>query len=248
MATYNTFDIQIYDRATGKAVISSGGNAVVVATGAYAKSTLLNPDSDYASLANPIAATRGKFRFAITNTGLGLPAVDVFGIAPGGYAFRVLNVKPGEVRDVWIDSLHATQTLILPFSITDATAATEKDTGFDFTQGMTIMPFPAIDVHTVDSAKTIDVGLLSSESGGDADGFMAAVLLTTAGVIQAKCAATATVGALLRETITDSGAATSSVRHPYTVGATAVSLTFTLSSGTTTAAGYIRLPYMLKVV
>lgn len=243
--TYNTFDLQIYDRATGKAVTSSGGNAVVVATGAYAKSTLLNPDSDYASLANPIAASRGKFRFAITNTGLGAPAVDVFGIAPGGYAFRVLNVKPGEITDVWIDSQKPEQTLILPFSITDATAATEKDTGFDLVTGMTIMPFPSIDVRTVDSAKTIDVGLLSSESGGDADGFMAAVLLTTAGVVQAKCAATATVGALLRESIV-ADAGTASVRHAYSIGATAVSLTFTLSSGTTTAAGYIRLPYLVR--
>lgn len=242
---YNIFDLQIYDRATGKAVITTGGNAVVVATGAYAKSTLLNPDSDYVSLANPIAATRGKFRFAIASTGLGLPAVDVFGISPGGYAFRVLNVKPGDVTDVWIDSQKPEQTLILPFSIADAVAATEKDTGFDLVTGMTVMPFPSIDVRTVDSAKTIDIGLLSSESGGDADGFVALGLLTTAGVVQAKLAATATLGALLKETIVaDAGTAAS--RIGYSVGATAVSISFTLSSGTTTAAGYIRLPYLVR--
>ena len=130
-------------------------------------------------------------------------------------------------------------------AVTDATAATEKDTGLDFTTGMTIMPFTAVDVRTVDSGKTIDFGLLSSESGGDADGFVAAASVATAAVVQAKCAATATLGALLRETVV-ADAGTASVRHSYTVGATAVSLTYTISSGSTTAAGYMRIPYTLK--
>lgn len=244
--TYNIFDLQVYDRATGNAVISTGGTAYVCATGAYAKSTLVNPDSDYASLANPISATRGKFRFAIANTGLGSPAVDVFGIAPGGQAFIAKNIKPAQITDIWIDTREYAHTLVVPFSIADATAATEKDTGFDFATGTTIMPFPAIDVRAMDSGITMDIGTLSSESGGDADGFVAAASVASAVVVQAKLATTATLGALVKETVTDSGAATVAQRIGYTIGSTAVSLSYTLSSGADTAAGYIRIPYVLK--
>ena len=67
---YNIFDIQVYDALTKRAIISTGGKLYVSATGAYAKSTLVDPDNDYAALANPISATRGKFRFAIASTGL----------------------------------------------------------------------------------------------------------------------------------------------------------------------------------
>ena len=244
--TYNIFDLQVYDRATGLAVNTTGGQLIATATGAYARSTLYNPDSDYAAISgNVVSATRGKFRFAVVNTGLGSPALDVFGFAPGGHFFFVKNVKPASITDIWIDSNKLEQLAIVPFSMADATAATEKDTGLDFTTGMTIMPFTAVDVRTVDSGKTIDFGLLSSESGGDADGFVAAASVATAAVVQAKCAATATLGALLRETVV-ADAGTASVRHSYTIGATAVSLTYTISSGSTTAAGYMRIPYTLK--
>lgn len=243
--TYNIFDLQVYDRATGKAVISTGGTAYVCATGAYAKSTLVNPDSDYASLTNPISATRGKFRFAIANTGLGSPAVDVFGIAPGGQAFIAKNIKPAEITDIWIDTREYAHTLVVPFSIADAVAATEKDTGFDFTTGMSILPFHAVDVRTADAGITMDIGLLSSESGGDADGFIVGLSVASAVVVQSKLATTATVGALSKETVV-ADAGNTSQRIPYTIGSTAVSLSYTLSSGADTAAGYIRIPYVLK--
>ena len=73
--TYNIFDLQVYDRATGLAVNTTGGQLIATATGAYARSTLYNPDSDYAAISgNVVSATRGKYRFAVVNTGLGSPA------------------------------------------------------------------------------------------------------------------------------------------------------------------------------
>jgi hypothetical protein len=239
--TYNIFDIQVYDALTKRAIISTGGKLYVAATGAYAKATLVDPDNDYAALANPITATRGKFRFAIANTGLGSPALDIFGMAPTGQAFRALNIKPGEVTDIYIDTTNVVQQLIVPFSIADTTANTETDTGFDFPVGATILPFPSIDVRTVDSGMTIDVGLLASESG-DADGFLDGISLTTAGQIKPTFASAVTQGALLRVTATGAAAV---IPEPGIIS-TAVSLSYTLSSSTDTGAGYIKIPYALR--
>lgn len=241
--TYNIFDIQLYDALTKRAIISTGGTLYVSATGAYAKSTLVNPDSDFAALANPITATRGKFRFAIANTGLGLPAVDIHGMAPGGQAFRALNLRPGEVTDIFIDTSNVVQQLVVPFSIADTTATTETDTGFDFPTGATILPRPSVDVRTADATETIDVGLLSSESGGDANGFIAALSVGTPGQIDTTFASTVTNGALLVETATGAAAV---IPGTYVIGATAVSLTYTLTAGSDTAAGYLKVPYILR--
>ena len=244
MATlYNIFDIQLYDALTGRAIEDAGGTLYVAATGAYAKSTLVNPDNDFAALSNPITGSRGKFRFAIANTGLGLPAVDVFGMAPGGQAFRALNIKMGEVTDIRIDTTNVVQQLIVPFSIADTTATTETDTGFDFPTGATILPWPSVDVRTADSTETIDVGLLSSEGGGDANGFIAALSVGTAGQIDTTFASTVTNGALLVETATGAAAV---IPATYVIGATAKSLTYTLTAGSDTAAGYLKVPYVLR--
>jgi len=240
--TYNIFDIQVYDDLTKEAVITTGGTLFVAATGALRKATLVNPDNDYAPLANPITATRGKFRFAIANTGLGLPAVDIFGMAPGGEAFRARNIRPGERMDIFVDTSNVIQQLIVPFSILDTVANTETDTGFDFPVGTTILPWPSVDVRTLESGRTINAGLLSTESGGAAGGFLTGVSLAAAGQIKTTFQSTITTGTLLRETATGAAAVVGGVH----VISTAVSLSYTLSSSTASAAGYLKIPYALR--
>ena len=186
---------------------------------------------------------RGKFRFAIANTGLGLPAVDVFGIAPGGQAFRASNLKPQDRQDLFINTTNVLQQLVVPFSISDTTATTETDTGFDLPQHALVMPFVSLDVRTVDATETMDVGLLSSESGGDADGFLVGVSVATATVVDGTFASTVTNGALLKVTATGAAAV---IPEGYVVGATARSVTYTLSAGSDTAEGFIRIPFMLR--
>ncbi len=89
------------------------------------------------------------------------------------------------------------------------------------------------------------MGLLSSESGGDADGILALLAVGTAGVILPHVGTTPTFGVLLLETVT-ADAGTAAVRDTYVIGATAVSLTYTLTAGTDTAVGVIRVPYILR--
>lgn len=240
------YNVQLMDRATGKAVITAGGKCLVVTAGGTAKRTILNAIT-FASLTNPLTPTRGAISFAIDSATPLSDSADLYIMAPGGQFVIARSVKAGDPTEVWVDTGRRDQYLILPFDPADYTAAAETDTGFDFTAGMIVRPEPTINVTAVHAAKTIDVGLLSSESGGDADGFIAAASVATLGAVVAKAATTATVGALLRETITDSGAATSSVRHVYPIGSTAVSITYTLSSSTTTAKGFFEIPYRIGI-
>jgi hypothetical protein len=60
----------------------------------------------------------------------------------------------------------------------------ETSTGFVLPTNARIYPWDmGVIVDTVDSGKTINVGILSSQTGGDADGFIVGLSLTTAGLI-----------------------------------------------------------------
>lgn len=127
---------------------------------------------------------------------------------------------------------------------------TEVDTGLDFPEGVWIHR-AMVEVVTLDATETLNVGLLASESGGDADGILAAVALGTAGMIRPWVVTDTTTedyistgyyGALMAISTTGSSAATDvgqpgGVGHIVTDG-TAVSLSYTPSTSDT-AAGYI---------
>jgi hypothetical protein len=108
-----------------------------------------------------------------------------------------------------------------------------------------VMPGPAVRVSTLDATEDIDVGLLSSETNGDADGFIDGVLLTNAVLVKAtRTNGSDTMGALL--SVQDSGNAGDLAPEGHVVsGSNATSITYTLSAGTDTAEGFIYLPYML---
>ncbi len=59
----------------------------------------------------------------------------------------------------------------------------ETDTGFDIPKGCVLYPWEMfLIVDTIDSTETIEVGILSTEAGGDADGFIDAYSIATGGV------------------------------------------------------------------
>ena len=245
MATaYSDYDIQLQNDPRGTSVIAAGGKFIVLTAGTARRATLYNPDSNYASLSQPVTPTRGKIRFALLSS---VEKVDIVGFTPEGCFVCRKNIYPGRESEIFYNPHDQNQCAVIPYYFGDVTVASETDTGLDFTAGQVVLPNPFLKVVTADATETIDVGLLSSESGGDADGFVAAASVATAGAVVSKAATTATIGALLKETITDSGAATSSVRHIYPIGATAVSVTYTLSSGTTTAKGFFEIPYRIGI-
>jgi hypothetical protein len=252
MASYNDYDIQIRDIMTGEKMSATGGVAYITTSGGTAKATLYNPDNDYAALANPITINNGRLRFAVMGASTfgqaAEPVVDIYGISAEGIAFQRRGWRPG-MNVISVDNTGLNHTLIVPFNIADTTATTETDTGFNFTQGMIVDPLGcSIYVKTLDDTETIDVGTLTGESGGDPDGFIDGILLSTAVVVAPTLAATAeTLGALLRVAATaDTG--TGLVPRQHVITSTAISLTYTLSAGTDSAAGFINIGYSRPIV
>lgn len=105
----------------------------------------------------------------------------------------------------------------------------EEDTGFDL-PAKAIIKDVWVDVATAEATggtKTLDVGLLSSETNGDADGFLNGVSVSTTGIKRGSLASGAqTLGAFL--SIDEDGAGTL-VPRPHVVGS-ARSVTFTAGS------------------
>lgn len=125
-------------------------------------------------------------------------------------------------------------------------SASEVNTGVQLPAGA-VVRHVALDTTTVEATaatKTISVGTLSSESGGNASGFLTGVSTASAAVIGPSLAGTPTRGALLRE----SASATSGGTVPVPVDAimtTARTISYTLASVHTELKADIVLTYLV---
>lgn len=232
--------LQLMDPDRGIAVATSGGKATVCVAGTARKATLYDPDTG-AALANPVSLSRGMLRFAVLNT---VTLVDIYGFAPDGGFFVRRNVKPGQESEVNYSTDQVEHTAVLPAAVVDYNAtATEAVVGLQFTAGSILLPHPILRVATIDATETINVGLLSTDSGGDADGFMNGVALGTAGSINpSTAAASLTLGALFVEAVATTPVVNG--RKSHTIVSTAVSPSVIFSSGSDTAEVFLMLPYL----
>lgn len=231
------YRIQLKDAATGETIISSGGKVYVAQNGDAAKQTLY--DKDGAALSNPLTPTRGFINFFVADT---TEKVDLYIMAPGGQFVVRKDVKASGANEIPVPTAQRHFSMVIPFAIADTTAATETNTGFAIPAKAAVLPTPFIDVLTVDATEDIDVGTLSSDSG-DADGFVDGVSVATAGLVKAtRTNGADTMGALL--SVQDSANAGDITGEPD-VSMAGKTVTYTLSTGTDTAEGFIHLPYYL---
>jgi hypothetical protein len=237
---YNVYEIQIQDDATDLTVAIAGGAFIVTVAGDTVKVALFNADT-FASIANPVAPQRGKVRFATLAT---VEVVDIYGFAPTGHFVARRGISTG-VTELFVDSKDALQVAVIPFAAVDYTANTETDTGLDFPLHSSVLPFPTVRVVTAEGSRTLEVGLLAAETAGDADGFVDAVSLATAGLVDPALSGTPTVGALLRQNFATTPAVEVPSAHPFT-GANARSISMTSSASTASAKAMVMLPYLLS--
>ncbi len=179
--------------------------------------TVYNTDNGVAFWVDPTDAT--------SDTYVDLIVTDV----NGGYSIVIDNFSPS-MRTIIIDERpNIVHHGIIRFSGgSSGGVGVETDTGIDF-EADTSIHAVMLETVTVATSGTYDVGLLSSETSGDADGFIIGVATSTAGYT---VLAAGTMGALL-----DDG--TSQLIHVVT-GTKAKSLTYKQLAGTvTTSAGYI---------
>lgn len=245
--SYIVFDYELVSDVDYKH-ITLGGTCYVALNGNRNKATLYNPDNNYASLVNPVSFTNGKIRFAIQQSGGGQafpPSVDLFIMLSDGRFLIRQACTPGDVQTLFIDTNERYQAATIPFSLVDTAANTETSTGFSLPQNSTV-EFASVMVVTPDTAnKTIKIGMLSTQTGGSASGFVNGASLSAAGMVKPTInGASATTGSFL---IVASGAGSTNVYEPYVVGATAKTISYTIGSAAASGDGYLIIQYTLPI-
>ncbi len=230
------YKTQLTSAITGVIVQSSGGKAYVTAAGGTAKATLYTEAG--AALANPISLNYGSIEFWTADA---VTSVDLYIQTPTGHFIVEKGIKPSGDASLPYNNKVLDTTFVIPFNIADTTAATETSTGF--TVPGAVQPNVAVDVITIDATEDIDVGTLSTDSG-DADGYIDSVSVATAGYIKATLLNSAdTMGALLSTQDSVNAGDDAPEQDVTMIGKT---ITYTLSTGTDTAAGFIVLPMQLR--
>lgn len=230
MTAYREYRLQLKSAKTLESIISAGGYVHVAQAGLPDKQTIY-ADANGGALASVFQPTRGFINFFTLDS---VASVDLYILSPGGHFVELSGVVPGGPNEILVDTFRRRGVLKLPFSITDSVAATEQDTGFDLPAQCFVLNrlhgFGLL-VTVLDATHTIDVGLGEvhpAESGGDANGWIAA----------------SSVGALGLVTGTDGALFSTNAPHKSDV-VTAKSITYTLNAGTTLAKGFILIPYSL---
>lgn len=207
-------------------ITSAGGVCYVAINGDQSKQAIT--DKDGGVLANPMALNQGGVEFYV-------PAatvfkVDVYILTPGGHFITAKDVDEG-VADIGVDTTVRAQMAIIPFSITDTAAATETDTGFDLPAKAIVLDRlhgMGVNVKTLDSTHNVAFGVLSSQSGGSANGICTNTVLTTA---------------VLKIGVNGSFFSTNA---PFmTDSITGKRISYTLDAGTTTGKGFLMIPYRI---
>jgi hypothetical protein len=220
----------------GKAILATGGMAQVCVNGSPDKVAAVF-DSAQVATTNPVALSRGMLYFEVAKS---VTILDIYLATPTGQFVVLKNVVPGDRSVVAYEPKDAESTWVIPFSHADSTDATEKDTGFDLPSGGLVSPFVGLEVVDVDATETINVGILSSEASGDADGFIAVASIATAGSVRiAPLNGADTLGALLK--VQDSVNAGDDAPAPHAVLSTSRSVSYTTTAGTDTGSGFIHL-------
>lgn len=253
MRKYST---QLANSVNGRNITTSGGVCYVAEAGGAAKVTLYNDDGS--AIANPVALTNGHIEFNVADS---VASVDLYIQAPSGHFVVSKGVTNGGDNEIYVDTSNAVTLMVLPFSIDDTTATTETDTGFDLPTNGAVLPTGlGVSVLTADATETMEVGILSSESGGNADGLLDNISVASAETVIAD--ATVTTGgsesyfsattfgvAMAQFTAGSDSAGDVGTFNPraYVCNGTAKSISYTLSSGTNTAEGFMLIPVQLPV-
>lgn len=233
----SAFNFQLVDARTHENIIAAGGSVVVCVAGSPDRASLKTEAG--ATLAQPLTPTRGYVEFFTDDT---TSEVDVYVMAPGGEFVVARGLERSGPNEILVDTYANVHTMVIPFSHADSTANTETATGFTVPSLAAVLPNVFIRVVDIDDTETISIGTDSTDSG-DADGFIAAASVATAGIVKGTIAnGTPTLGALLW--VQDSANAGDEAPEA-SIAAAGKAITYTTSAGSDTVSGFAYLPYVL---
>lgn len=173
MRGFNKYTIQLWDALNFGMLDDDSGQLVVMTAGTPALATIYLDDRGTAA-SGVQTFTNGQLSFFTIDT---VDTVDVTLLTATGEAIFIAGLTPAEHK-VNVDQLTRDQHLVIPI----IGVAAETDSGFDLPANLWIKD-ALIDVHTIDAGETVDVGLLSSEANGDADGFLDGISVAVAGPV-----------------------------------------------------------------
>jgi len=165
------------------------------------------------------------------------------------------TATPTEINTAADLSVNGGLVRVKKIAISANFTAGEKDTGWDLPAKAIVLDV-FVDVTTADAGETLDVGLLSSESGGDADGFLDGISVNATGIQRPGVALdggsayydTTLRGVLLRNFVQGAGTDDRGLYNskPFmTDSVTAKSVSYTGSNGTSnTMRGAIYIVYV----
>jgi len=249
---YREWYFQIFDKQRKAPVDDDSASLWVLTPGSPASPTIYSAP-DGTSVSNPERTPRtfknGYVRFW---TSKDITSLDLSLLTAKGEAYFYEDVSYN-VHRIDIDPLQRDHILALPIGVGSA-AATETSTGAVLPAGLLVKD-AFIKVTATDATETMDVGLLSSESGGDADGFVLATSVANSGYVNPWPVVTdgstidyhvhtAGYGAYLKQGIAgaDATATLGGVQRRYHLtDGTAKTVTYTSTSGSDTVAGYVYL-------
>lgn len=238
------YDITVKDTRTGEP-ITSGVYAFVYTAGSKTLATLYS-NTSATSKTNPITRTQFAADDMITFF-CAASSVDIYINDELGNSAFVAGVTPTD-HVIYLARTGTDKCLVVPYVFNNNV---ETDTGLDIPLHSYIHDV-VVEVVTTDATETIDVGLLSSETEGDANGLVTLLPISTAGMIRLwgttdttteDYISTSYKGALLGIGATGSVTATdcgqSGGPGHVILPSKAASLTYTCSAGSDTGAGYI---------
>jgi len=178
--TDNQYNLKVVDHKSqdgfsGAGDVTSGCLVFICDAGTKTLATIYS-DAARAAKTNPISraqfATDGKIVFYGASS-----SYDITVAHSDGSVSKLSGVTPND-HTITMNRDGVDKCLVFPMVFN--AGGTETDTGLDLPVGV-IVHEVRVEVVTVDATETVDVGLLSSETSGDADGFVAAVSVATAG-------------------------------------------------------------------
>lgn len=175
------YSIKVHDQRSmnpGEGGIIEDATVYVMVFDAGTKTlSTIYSDTARTSKTNPI--TRSQFG---TDDGISFygpnSSYDLFIAHSDGSVAKYAGVSP-RVHRLDLDRTGSDKVLVFPMVFN--AGGTETDTGVDLPLGSFVVD-AIVEVLTVDATETVDLGLLSSETNGDADGFLNDVSVATAGV------------------------------------------------------------------
>lgn len=171
----SAYNLVVKDGRTGEP-ISSGVSVYVYTAATKTLATTYSSPSRVART-NPTTFTafNGTIKFWAAAT-----TVDIFLADDRGNTGFFPSVSPQD-HSLKLDRAGLSKCFVFPFAF--SAGGTETDTGLDFPYNVKIHD-AAVEVVTTDATETISIGLLSSETAGDADGILVGASTASAAFIQ----------------------------------------------------------------